>query len=103
MGDARRKWFPRSPLLRLLVAWLGAGTVVALLMELRASWETRAILREPIPAVSLQGVDAKTALQRFADSADGRFALSMCPDVAARPLTLHTDQPMPFEEFVTLV
>jgi hypothetical protein len=103
MGPDLRNWRPRSFVSRFLLVWAGAGAGAAVLMAWDSSRQTEAILRQTIPAVVLQDPDARAALQRLANSVGGGFRLSMCPDVAARSLTLHTDRPMPFAEFVPVV
>jgi hypothetical protein len=103
MGPDFRKCWPSSFVFRFLVVWAGAGAGATVLMAWDSSRQTEAILRQTIPAVALQDTEARAALQRLANSVGGRFRLSMCPDVATRSLTLHTDHPMAFAEFVPAV
>jgi hypothetical protein len=89
--------------LHVFLAWFGTGLVLWSVFELRAWSETKRILRQSVPPVSFDDVEARAALQRLADSLGEPFRVSTCGDVAARRLTLHTDHAMPLEEFVPLI
>jgi len=88
---------------KFFVVWLAVG-LAATLTQIVTMWVgSRQLLAQGIRPVRFENAELGPALQQLVDSTQPSLRLSMCPDVAARRVTVTTTTEMPLKEFVVLL
>jgi hypothetical protein len=88
---------------KFFVVWLGLGLAAALVQTVTMWVGSRQLLAQVIRPVRFENAELGPALQQLVDSTQPSLRLSMCPDVAARRVTLTTTTEMPLKDFVVLL
>ena len=96
-------WRKLNFVAKFFLVWLVVGLAAALFEIVVDRLETRALLAQVIRPVRLENAELGPALQQLVDSTQPSLRLSMCPDVAARRVTVTTTTEMPLKEFVVLL
>jgi hypothetical protein len=80
---------------KFFVVWLAVG-LAATLTQIVTMWVgSRQLLAQGIRPVRFENAELGPALQQLVDSTQPSLRLSMCPDVAARRVTVTTTTEMP--------
>jgi hypothetical protein len=88
---------------KFLLGCFAMGVFAAVVTQCSATLQARQLLAQPIRPVRFENAELGSALQQLANSTQPSLRLSMCPEVAARRVTVTTTTEMPLKEFVVLL